>query len=95
MFAFDFFSANAVRLVPVKLSHANPTTLQANLRYALEFSPPTFAICSSQPSNVADAVADGYRFDVCNFADDLEVHLQDIKSNVLATFKVWVIITSN
>jgi hypothetical protein len=31
------FSANAVRLVPVKLSQANPTTSQANLRLPLSF----------------------------------------------------------
>jgi hypothetical protein len=72
----------------VKLSQANPTTSQANPRHTFELPPSAFAICSTQPSNVADAAADGLRFDVCNLAEDLDVHWQGIKPNVMATFKV-------
>ena len=75
-------------LVPVKLCQPNATTFQANLRHTFKLPPAAFAICSTQPANVADAAAGGYRFDVCNLADDLEVHWQCIKSNVIATFKV-------
>ena len=57
----DATTADAVRLVPVKLRDADAAIREPDVRDALDFPPATLAILLSQSAQVANTTTDGYR----------------------------------
>lgn len=58
----------------MNFSRTYPTTLQTNSCNALKLAPSAFAVKLTQTNPVANARACGDDFNVCDFADDLEIH---------------------
>src|SRR5439155_11048183 len=70
----DFFSSNAMRLIPVQLRLSNRSTADPDSRHTLELAPSPSAVHFLKPRQLPNAPADRDRLDLCDVVDDLEVH---------------------
>lgn len=70
-FDLNFLTTETGHLIPVDLSMRDCAVRQPGSGFAFEFAPPSVSICSLEPADVTDSVADSNRLHLLNLADDL------------------------
>src|SRR5438445_1198093 len=76
----DFFSSNAMRLIPVQLRLSNRSTADPDSRHTLELAPSPSAVHFLKPRQLPNAPADRDRLDLCDVVDDLKCILVHYRS---------------
>ena len=73
-FDLDATTADAVRLVPVRLREADAAIREPDVRDTFDFAPATFAILLSESAEVVNATTDRDHFNRLDRADNLKPH---------------------
>jgi hypothetical protein len=84
MFDLELFAPDAEGLVPMQFGKVRGTIRQSDTSDSLAFAPAAASVDPSQPGDFPDSGACGERFDLRNFAQDLEAHGRSVRMLFLA-----------